>query len=225
MIMMIRRRVEWSSALDNFLKQRFRELPLEELKEEIFIKYGINVPELLILHRAEELGLIEESLKDLERGKKPSYLKSQKVWLQGAETIRIEGDVKIPAKEFVPYNLIVCGDFLTEEEVLIIGGVHVKGDAIIGPRNGIGKSIVVEGNLFLGEDTIIGNCVDARGSVFVSRGVVIGFDRDGGGLVSGNIVYMERGTLEKTKIYARDGVRIVDSVSSITSFKRRLSRD
>jgi len=215
--------IRWTSALDDFIRQKFREFPLERLREEIFAKHGIDVSELLILHRAGELGLIKEVLKELERGKKPSYLKSQRVWLQGAETIRIKGDVRIPAKEILPYNLIICGNLLTREEVLINGGIHVKGDAIIGPKNGIGRSLVVEGELVIGEDTIIGSCIDARGPIYVARGVAMGMAGEGGGLASGKTLYMERGTLGKTKIYAAEGVRVVDSIREVIPEKFRVA--
>jgi len=220
---MISTEVKWSPVIDEYIRKNFKKLTLERLREEIFIEHGISIPELLILHRAEELGLIEEALRELERGKKPSYLKSQKVWLQGAETIRIKGDVRIPSREVVPYNLIVCGNLLTREEVAIRGGVHVKGDTVIGPRNGIGRSLVVEGELFLGEDTIIGNCVDVKGSIYVARGVAIGVAKEGGGLVSGKMVYMERGTLGRTKIYAAEGIRVVESVKEILPKKFRVA--
>ena len=220
---MMTREVQWSSALDNLIRQKFGELTIEMLREEIYLKYGINIPELLILHRAEELGLIEKAIKDLERNKKPSYLKSQKVWLQGAETIRIKGDVTIPAKEFIPYNIIVLGNLFSKEEVAIRGGIHVKGDAVIGPKNGIGKSIVVGGDLVIGEDTIIGNCVDARGSIYVAKGVVIGMAKEGGGLVSGKTVYIEPGALGKTKVYAVEGVKVVDSIRRVLPERLRVT--
>jgi hypothetical protein len=207
--------IKWSSSLDNLIRQKFDELTIEKLREEILVKHGIDIPELLILHRAEELGLISEALEELERGKKPPYMKSQKVWLQGAETIRIKGNVKIPAREFIPYNLIVCGNLITKSDVVIKGGIHVKGDTLIGPKNGIGRSLVVEGELVIEEDTVIGNCVDAQGSVYVARGVAIGIAREGGGLVSGGTVYMERGTLGKTKIYATKGVRVIESIREV----------
>ncbi len=215
--------VEWSSSLDNLLRRRFNELTIEKLREEILVRYGVDIPELLILQRAEELGLIKEALKELERRKKPSYLKSQRVWLQGAETIRIKGDVRVPAKEFIPYNLIVCGNLFTRADVVIKGGVHVKGDAIVGSKNGIGRSLVVEGDLIIGEDSIIGKCVDARGSIYVAKGVAIGIAKEGGGLVSGGTVYMERGTLGKTKIYAAKGVRVVDSINEVLPNKFRVA--
>ena len=215
--------VKWSSAIDEFLRQKFKELTIEKLREEIFAKYKTNVPELLILHRAEELGLIDGVFKELERGNKPPYLKSQRVWLQGAETIRVKGDVRIPPKEVVPYNLIVCGDLFTKEEVVINGGIHVKGDAVIGPENGIGKSLVVEGDLVIGKDTLVGNCADVKGSIYVARGVTIGISKEGGGLVSGKKVYMERGTLGKTKIYAAEGIRVVDSLMEVLPEKFRVT--
>ncbi|RLG54072.1 MAG: hypothetical protein DRO00_02265 [Thermoproteota archaeon] len=215
--------VEWLPSIDKLIRHKFNELTIEKLREEILVKHGIDIPELLILHRAEELGLIGSALKELERGKKPPYLKSQKVWLQGAETIRIKGDITIPAKEFVPYNLIVCGNLTTKSDVVIKGGIHVKGDALIGPRNGIGRSLVVEGDLVIGGETVIGNCVDAHGSVYVARGVVIGIAREGGGLVSSDAVYMERGTLGKTKIYAAKGIRVVDSLREILPEKFKVA--
>ena len=91
----------------------------------------------------------------------------------------------------------------------------MKGDAILGPKSGIGKSIVVEGELVIGEDTIIGNCVDARGSIYIARGVTIGVAEGGGGLVSGRTVYIEPGALGKTKIYAVEGVKVVDSIKQV----------
>jgi len=48
---MIITEVKWSSAIDELLRQKFKELTIEKLREEIFTKHGINVPELLILHR------------------------------------------------------------------------------------------------------------------------------------------------------------------------------
>lgn len=214
--------VKWTPEIDNFIRQRFNELTLERLRDEIFLRFRKEVPELLILHRAEELGLIGAAIKDLERKKKPSYLKSQKVWLQRAETVRIKGDVRVPAGEFVPYNLIVLGNFYIGGDVAIRGGVHVKGEAVIGPRNGIGKSMVVEKDLVIGQETMIGNCVDAGGYAFISRGVVIGIERGGGGLVSGRAIFMEPGVVVRGKIYAKEGVRLVDSIENFLPDRLRV---
>ncbi len=140
--------------------------------------------------------------------------KRSRIWMQEAETIRVRGDARIPKGEVISYNMIVEGNLISEGDVTFLGGLHVKGRAIIGARNLLGKSIVCERELVLLEDVIVRNCVDCEGSVFIKRGARIGISVEGGGIASGGTICLEKAE-GPLKIYSKKGIRIVESLKEV----------
>jgi hypothetical protein len=86
------------------------------------------------------------------------------------ETIRVRGDLRIAKGEIVPFNMIVEGNIISQEDVTFKGGLHVRGRAVIGARNRFEKSIVCQKELVLFEDVIVFNCIDCEGLVFIRVG-------------------------------------------------------
>lgn len=150
-------------------------------------------------------------LKEMERDQKPEYLESVDVLMQGAETIRVRGDVRIPKGEVVPYNLIVEGNLTSQDDVTFEGGLHIKGRAVIGARNRLEKSIVCEEELVLLEEVIVLDSIDCEGPVFIKRGVRVGVGAQGGGIASASTICLEK-TEGPLKVYAKKGVRMVESI-------------
>ena len=130
------------------------------------------------------------------------------------ETIRVRGDLRIPKGEVVPYNMIVEGNLISQEDVTFQGGLHVKGRAVIGARNRLEKSIVCKKDLLISEDVTVYNCIDCEGIVFIKDGARVGVGMDGGGIASARNVYLEsaEGPL---RIQSRDGVRIVGNLKEV----------
>lgn len=152
-----------------------------------------------------------QGLKEMEREQKPKYLESVSVLMQGAETIRVRGDVIIPKEEIVPYNMIVEGNLTSQDDVTFEGGLHIKGRAIIGARNRLEKSIVCEEELVLLEEVIVLDSIDCEGPVFIKRGVRVGVGVQGGGITSASTICMEK-TEGPLKVYSKKGVRMVKSI-------------
>src|SRR4030067_239526 len=123
------------------------------------------------------------------------------------ETIRLRGDLRITKGEFLPYDMIIEGNLISQEDVTFHGGVHVKGRAVIGARNRFEKSIVCQKELILFEDVIVYNCIDCEGLVFIKSGVKVGVGPEGGGIASANKIYLENaeGPLE---IHSKERIRI-----------------
>lgn len=136
--------------------------------------------------------------------------------MQEAETIRVRGDVRIPRGEVIYYNMVVEGDLTSEDDVTFLGGVHVKGRAIIGARNFLGKSIVCQRELIVLEDVIIRNCIDCKGPVFVKRGARVGMGVEGGGIASESVICVEKAE-GPLKVHSKEGIRIVESLKEVVS--------
>lgn len=157
------------------------------------------------------LGFVHKAFTKLSMEQKPKYLESASVWMQEAETIRVRGDVRIPKGEVVPYNMIVEGNFTSEDDVTFQGGLHIKGRAVVGARNRLQKSIVCQKELVLLEEVIVNNCVDCEGLVLIKRGVRVGVGVEGGGIASASTICLEEveGAL---KIYSRAEIRTVEFI-------------
>jgi hypothetical protein len=206
--------LEWTHEMDEHLRKQFQKASLDELKRDLDRRFGLSIPEMMILRRAEALGLVGRELKSLEDEQKPEYLKSNIVWMQGAETARVKGDVSIPENDTVPFNIIVEGSLISQSGVVFQGGLHVKGNAVLGDRNSVMKSLICEEMVVLGRNTVVENLVDSEGPVFVRRGVIVGTGEKGG-IASGDTVYVELGFSGKTKIYASRGVKVVKNIHEI----------
>lgn len=139
-----------------------------------------------------------------------------RTWMQEAETIRVIGDVRIPRGEVIQYNLVVEGDLTSEADVTFLGGLHVKGRAIIGARNFLGKSIVCQRELIVLEDVIVRNCIDCKGPVFVKRGARVGMGVEGGGIASASTICVEKAE-GPLKVHSVEGVRVVESLKEVVS--------
>jgi hypothetical protein len=130
------------------------------------------------------------------------------------ETVRVRGDVRIPKGEVIPYNMIVEGNIASQDDVTFQGGLHIKGQAIIGARNRIKKSIVCHKELVLLEDVIVYNCIDCEGLVFIKKGVRVGVGVEGGGIASASTICMEKAE-GPLKIYSKEGIRIVGFLKEV----------
>ena len=130
------------------------------------------------------------------------------------ETIRVQGDIRIPKGEVIPYNMIVEGNLTSQEDVTFQGGLHVKGRAIIGARNRLEKSIVCQKELIMLEDVIVYNCVDCEGLIFINKGVRVGVGVEGGGIASAKATFLEKAE-GPLKIYSKEGVRVVGSLEEV----------
>ncbi len=130
------------------------------------------------------------------------------------ETIRIRGDVKITKGEVIPYNMIVEGNMVSQEDVTFLGGLHVKGRSVIGARNQLKKSIICQKDLLICEDVIVYNCIDCEGFVFIKNGVRVGVGVEGGGIASGSAIYLQdvEGPL---RIHSKEGIRIVANLKDV----------
>jgi hypothetical protein len=206
--------LEWTHEMDEHLRKQFQKASLDDLKRDLDRRFGLSIPEMMILRRAEALGLVGRELKSLEDEQKPEYLKSNLVWMQGAETARVRGDVSIPENDTVPFNMIVEGNLIAQSGVIFQGGLHVKGSTVLGDRNSVMKSLICEEMVVLGRHTVVENIVDSNGSVFVRHGVIVGTGEKGG-IASGDTVYVELGFSGKTKIYASRGVKVVKTIHEI----------
>ncbi len=124
------------------------------------------------------------------------------------ETIRVRGDLRISKGEVIPYNMIVEGNLISQEDVTFQGGLHIRGRAVIGARNRLEKSIICQKELILFEDVTIYNCVDCEGLVFIKNGVRVGVGKEGGGIASCRTIYLENaeGPLE---IHSKERICIV----------------
>ncbi len=134
--------------------------------------------------------------------------------LDTTETIRIRGDLRISKGEVIPYNMIVEGDLVSQEDVTFQGGLHVRGRAVIGARNRLEKSIVCQKELILLEDVTIYNCVDCEGFVFIKNGARVGVGIEGGGIASCRTIYLENaeGPLE---IHSKERICIVGVLKDV----------
>jgi len=130
------------------------------------------------------------------------------------ETIRVRGDVRITKGEIVPFNMIVEGNLISQEDVTFKGGLHVRGRAVIGARNRLEKSIVCQKELILFEDAIIYNCIDCEGRVFIKSGVRVGVGPEGGGIASASTIYLENaeGPLE---IHSKERILVVGTLKEV----------
>lgn len=136
------------------------------------------------------------------------------IWMQEAETIRVRGDIEVPKGEVVPYNMIVEGNLTSDDDVTFQGGLHIRGSAIIGARNLLGRSIVCEKELVILEDVMVRNCIDCEGPVFVKRGARVGMGVEGGAIVSASFICLEKAE-GPLKIRSKEGVRIVESLKEV----------
>lgn len=130
------------------------------------------------------------------------------------ETIRIRGDIRITKGEVVPYNMIVEGNLVSQEDVTFQGGLNVKGWAVIGANNCLKKSVVCQKDLLLCENVTIFNCIDCEGLVFVKNGIRVGVGIEGGGIASTNIVYLEQAE-GPLRIHSKEGIRIVGNMDEV----------
>ena len=130
------------------------------------------------------------------------------------ETIRVRGDLRIAKGEIVPFNMIVEGNLISQEDVTFKGGLHVRGRAVIGARNRFEKSIVCQKELILFEDVIVFNCIDCEGLVFIMSGGKVGVGPEGGGVASARTIYLENaeGPLE---IHSKERIRIVGALKEV----------
>lgn len=134
--------------------------------------------------------------------------------LDANETIRVRGDVTITKGEVIPYNMIVEGNLVSQEDVTFQGGLHVKGRCVIGARNILEKSIVCQKELFLFEDVIVCNCIDCEGPVFIKNGVRVGIGTEGGGIASANTIYLEN-VAGPMRIYSEEGIRVAGDLEAV----------
>ena len=139
---------------------------------------------------------------------------NEKAQHSSMETIRVRGDIRVSKGEVIPYNMIVEGDLVSQEDVTFQGGLHVKGRVVIGARNRLEKSIVCQKELFLSEGVVVYNCVDCEGLVFVKSGVRVGVGEEGGGIASAGIVYLEKAEGPLT-IHSEEGVRVVGVLTEV----------
>ncbi len=130
------------------------------------------------------------------------------------ETIRVRGDVRIAEGEVIPYNMIVEGNLISQEDVTFQGGLHVKGRAIIGANNRLEKSIVCRKDLLLCQDVIVYNCIDCEGLVFIKNGVRVGVGIDGGGIASKRTIYLENAE-GPLRIHSEEGIRLVGNIEDM----------
>ncbi len=130
------------------------------------------------------------------------------------ETIRVRGNVRIAKGEVIPYNMIIEGNLVSQEGVRFQGGLHVKGQAIIGANNRLEKSIVCQKDLLLCQDVIINNCIDSEGLVFIRNGVRVGVGIDGGGISSKRTIYLENAE-GPLRIHSEEGVRLVGNLEAV----------
>jgi len=130
------------------------------------------------------------------------------------ETIRVRGDLRIPKGEVIPYNMIVEGNLVSQEDVTFQGGLHVKGRVVIGARNRLEKSIVCQKELLLSEDVIVYNCIDCEGPVFIKNGVRVGVGVEGGGIASASTIYLENAE-GPLKIRSKEGICIVGALKEV----------
>jgi hypothetical protein len=130
------------------------------------------------------------------------------------ETVRVRGDLRIPKGEVIPYDMIVEGNLISQEDVTFQGGLKIKGRVVIGARNRLKKSVLCQKELLLFEDVIIYNCIDCEASVFIKNGVRVGVGEDGGGITSAGKIYLENveGPL---KIHSKEGIRIVGNLNAV----------
>lgn len=130
------------------------------------------------------------------------------------ETIRVRGDLRISKGEVIPYNMIVEGNLISQEDVTFQGGLHIRGRAVIGARNRLEKSIICQKELILFEDVTIYNCVDCEGLVFIKNGVRVGVGKEGGGIASCRTIYLENaeGPLE---IHSKERICIVGVLKDV----------
>jgi hypothetical protein len=206
--------LDWTPEMDDLLKKRFDNASVDDLQRELDRRFGLSIPEMLIFRRSEALGLVGKKLVQLRDEQKPNYLQSNVMWMQGAETARVKGDVSIPRNEVVPYNIIVEGNLVAQSNVVFQGGLHVKGTTVLGDKNTVMKSLICEKEVIIGRNTVLENCVDADGSIFVRRGVIVGTGNKGG-IASGENVYVELGFSGKTKVYAPKGIQIVKNIHEV----------
>lgn len=198
--------IDWTPELDAYLRARFETDSLEEIRRAVIVKFQIIIPEIMLLRRAGLLGLIQDSLFKIDANRKPAYMRSSTVWLQGGETARIKGSIDIPDGEVVPFNLIVVGNLKSGEHVVFQGGVHVTGNVKIGKANRLWKSLVGARDIFLGDYTIVENCVDADRNIVAGREVKVGRGLDGGGMSAGGRVTLAAGFKGHHKAFADEGV-------------------
>ena len=130
------------------------------------------------------------------------------------ETIRVRGNVTIGKGEVIPYNLIIEGNLVSQEDVTFQGGLHVKGRATIGANNRLEKSIVCQKDLFLCQDVIVNNCIDCEGLVFIKNGVRVGIGIDGGGIASKRTIYLENAE-GPLRIQSEEGIRLVGNLENV----------
>ena len=129
-------------------------------------------------------------------------------------TIRVRGDIRIAKGEVIPYNMIVEGNLVSQEDVTFKGGLHVKGRAVIGASNRLEKSIVCQKDLLLCEDVIVYNCIDCEGLVFIKNGVRVGVGAEGGGIASSSRIYLENAE-GPMRIHSGEGIRIVGNLEAV----------
>ncbi len=130
------------------------------------------------------------------------------------ETIRVRGNVRIAKGEVIPYNMIIEGNLVSQEDVTFQGGLHVKGRATIGANNRLEKSIVCQKDLLLCQNVIVNNCIDCEGYVFIKNGVRVGVGTDGGGIASKRTIYLEKAE-GPLRIQSEEGVHLVGNLEDI----------
>ena len=134
--------------------------------------------------------------------------------LDSNETIRIRGDITITKGEVIPYNIIVEGNLVSQEDVTFQGGLHVKGRGVIGARNILEKSIICQKELILFENVIVNNCIDCEGHVFIKGGVRVGIGMEGGGITSRSTIYLKNAE-GPMRVYSKEGIRIVGNLEEV----------
>jgi hypothetical protein len=130
------------------------------------------------------------------------------------ETIRVRGNVRIGKGEVIPFNMIIEGNLVSQEDVTFQGGIHVKGRATIGANNRLEKSIVCQKDLFLCQDVIVNNCIDCEGFVFIKNGVRVGVGIEGGGIASKRTIYLENAE-GPLRIQSQEGIRLVGNLEDV----------
>ncbi|HDP70066.1 MAG TPA: hypothetical protein ENN38_04565 [Actinobacteria bacterium] len=208
--------IRWTKEMDAIIKENFKSKNLFEIKELFKEKFNEDIPEMLFFRRARVLNFIEPLVKMNEK-QKPGFLKDNKVWMQGGESVLVKGNVTISEGENVPYNIIIKGKLTSQADVVFQGGLHATKDVFLGDRNHVVGSVVSDDKVVLGMDTVIENCVDAEKDIFIRKGVTIGSEKRGGGLAAGGKIYLQEGVSGRYKVYAENGIQPVESIDEILS--------
>jgi len=133
--------------------------------------------------------------------KQPEYLAGSHE--MGAETLRINGDVKIPDGEIVRSSLVVFGDLTAGANTRFLGSLYVQGNLRLGELTSVAESIHCEGNVLIGGQARIGGAIYCLGVLVIGKGVQAGLGEKGGGVVCKSDLYVEQEFTTGRKLEAK----------------------